>query len=214
MWYNIYCISKVNFGGVIIMENESKSKKLWVLFLSMHKIGLFTFGGGYAMISLMQREFVEKKKWITQEEFMEMIIISESTPGPLSINGATYIGYSQAKFLGALLSTIAVCIPSFIIIFIISLYLDRFMSYKAVECAFRGIEVCVCYLILSAGIKMFKENPKDIINIFIFLIVMALVVLLGIFNVSFSSILYILICAIIGLFSYLIRKRGNKNDLS
>ncbi|CCY07006.1 MAG: chromate transporter [Coprobacillus sp.] len=196
------------------MENESKSKKLWVLFLSMLKIGLFTFGGGYAMISLMQREFVEKKKWITQEEFMEMIIISESTPGPLSINGATYIGYSQAKFLGALLSTIAVCIPSFIIIFIISLYLDRFMSYKAVECAFRGIEVCVCYLILSAGIKMFKENPKDIINIFIFLIVMALVVLLGIFNVSFSSILYILICAIIGLFSYLIRKRGNKNDLS
>ena len=126
-------------------------------------MGLFTFGGGYAMISLMQREFVEKKKWITQEEFMEMIIISESTPGPLSINGATYIGYSQAKFLGALLSTIAVCIPSFIIIFIISLYLDRFMSYKAVECAFRGIEVCVCYLILSAGIKMFKENPKDII---------------------------------------------------
>lgn len=213
MWYNICCISKVNFGGVI-MENESKTKKLSILFLSMLKIGLFTFGGGYAMISLMQREFVEKKKWITQEEFMEMIIISESTPGPLSINGATYIGYSQAKFLGALLSTIAVCIPSFIIIFIISLYLDRFMSYKAVECAFRGIEVCVCYLILSAGIKMFKENPKDIINIFIFLIVMALVVLLGIFNVSFSSILYILICAIIGLFSYLIRKRGNKNDLS
>lgn len=196
------------------MENESKLKKLFVLFLTMLKIGLFTFGGGYAMISLMQREFVEKKKWITKEEFMEMIIISESTPGPLSINGATYIGYSQAKFIGAFLSTLGVCIPSFFIIYVISLYLDKFMEYKAVECAFRGIEVCVCYLIMSSGIKMLKDNPFDIVNIIIFIVVMLCVVLLGIFNVSFSAILYIVICALIGLISYLIRKRGTKNDLS
>ena len=196
------------------MENEAKFKKILILFLTMLKIGLFTFGGGYAMISLMQREFVEKKKWLTKDEFMEMIIISESTPGPLSINGATYIGYSQAKFMGAFISTLGVCIPSFCIIFIISLYLDKFMEYKAVECAFRGIEVCVCYLILSAGLKMLKENPHDWINIIIFSVVMLSVVILGIFNVSFSAILYILICALIGLFTYLIRKRGAKNDLS
>ena len=132
-------------------------KKHLDLFLTMLKIGLFTFGGGYAMISLLQNEFVEKKKYMEKDEFLDMVAIAESTPGPIAINAATYIGYKQFKLLGSLLATIAICIPSFIIIFTISLLLDSFLAFKPVEYAFRGIQVCVIYLVFSAGLKMLKQ---------------------------------------------------------
>ena len=123
------------------MEEKSTTRGalLCKLFFTMMKIGLFTFGGGYAMLALFEAEFVDKKKWIGKTEFMDMLAIAESTPGPLAINGATYVGYKIAGFLGALVSTVAVCIPSFAIIYAISLFFDRFLSLTFVAYAFAGI---------------------------------------------------------------------------
>ena len=137
-----------------------KLKKLLLLFLTMFKIGLFTFGGGYAMIAIIERELVEKKKWIENEDFIDLIAIAESTPGPLAINSATYIGYKVAGVLGSVFATLGVVLPSFIIIFVISLFFDAFIKLKFVGYAFKGIQACVSYLILSAGIKMLKKLER------------------------------------------------------
>ena len=123
-------------------------KQLLRLFATFFKIGAFTFGGGYAMIALLENEFVAKKQWIDQEEFLDMVAIAESTPGPVAINSATYLGYHMAGFWGALVSTVAVVLPSFLIIFAISLVFDQFLAISYVNYAFQGIRVCVVYLIL------------------------------------------------------------------
>lgn len=189
-------------------------KQLLTLFLTMLKIGLFTFGGGYAMIALLENEFVENKKWIDKDEFLEMAAIAESTPGPIAINAATYIGYSLAGFVGSLVSTIAVCIPSFVIIFLISLFFDRFMALTWVAYAFKGIQVCVIYLVFSAGLKMLKGIKKNVFNILIILVVAVSMVVFSILAVNFSSVFYILICGIIGVAVYLIgqlKTKGGEN---
>lgn len=126
----------------------------------LSKIGAFTFGGGYAMIALLENEFVERKKWIEKDDFLNMVAIAESTPGPVAINSATYIGYKIAGLFGAAAATVAVCIPSFTVIFCISLFFDQFLSLTWVSRAFRGIQVCVIYLISSAGLKMLKSIKK------------------------------------------------------
>ena len=132
----------------------SKTKELfWTFF----KIGAFTFGGGYAMVALLQNEFVEEKKWVTKEEFLDMVAIAESTPGPVAVNSATYIGYKIEGAAGAAASTVAVCLPSFAVIYLISLFFDQFLRLSVVASAFHGIQVCVIYLILSAGLKMLKQ---------------------------------------------------------
>ena len=110
-----------------------KSKLIFSLFLTMLKIGLFTFGGGYAMIALLENEFVSKRAWIDKEEFLDMAAIAESTPGPIAINAATYIGYKNAGFLGATVSTLGICFPSFVIIYTISLFFDAFLSFELVR---------------------------------------------------------------------------------
>lgn len=193
-------------------------KKYLSLFLTMLKIGLFTFGGGYAMIALLENEFVSKKKWIEKDEFLDMVAIAESTPGPIAINAATYIGYKMRGLFGSLAATVAVCIPSFIIIYAISLFFDAFLSLTLVAHAFRGIQVCVIWLILSAGMKMLKQMKKTPINIGILSAVIACMVAFSVFSVSFSTIFYILISGGIGLFVYfigLLRKgREDKNDIS
>ena len=144
-----------------------KKTRLVTLFFTMLKIGLFTFGGGYAMIALLENEFIERKKWIDKDEFLSMAAIAESTPGPIAINAATYIGYSLDGFVGSLASTVAICIPSFIIIFVISLFFDKFISLTWASYAFKGIQVCVIYLIASAGIKMLRAIKKNAFNIII-----------------------------------------------
>jgi chromate transporter len=178
----------------------------------MLKIGLFTFGGGYAMIALLENEFIEKKKWIEKDEFLNMVAIAESTPGPIAINAATYIGYQTAGLWGALAATVAVCIPSFIIIFLISLFFDTFLSLTYVAYAFRGIQICVIYLILSAGIRMLKGLEKNVFNFGILLSVMLVMTVFSIFAVEFSTVFYILICGTVGVFFYLISKlrKGEK----
>ena len=148
-------------------------RRMLTLFLTFLKIGAFTFGGGYAMIALLENEFVEKKGWLDRDEFLDMAAIAESTPGPVAVNSATYLGYKIGGVAGAALSTLAVCLPSFVIIYVISLFFDQFLSLKYVAYAFRGIQACVVYLIFSAGLRMIKALDKSVMNKVIVAMVMA-----------------------------------------
>ena len=188
---------------------------LW-LFLTMLKIGLFTFGGGYAMIALLENEFVEKKKWLEKDEFLDVTAIAESTPGPIAINAATYMGYKNAGIIGSIIATLGICIPSFIIIYAISLFFDAFLSLTLVAYAFKGIQICVVYLILTAGLKMLKHMKKNVFNTIIISITLICMVVFSLFAVKFSTIFYILISGICGVVVYLIGKvrREKKHDLS
>ncbi len=190
-------------------------KKYLSLFLTMLKIGLFTFGGGYAMIALLEHEFITKKKWIEKDEFLDMVAIAESTPGPIAINAATYIGYKTLRLGGAALATLAVCIPSFVIIYVISLFLDAFLSIKLVSYAFRGIQVCVIYLIFSAGLRLLREMKKTVFSVCALCAVCACMIAFSLFAVDFSAVFYILICGALGVFIYLagkLRAKDGKED--
>lgn len=187
-----------------------KLKKYAKLFLVMLKIGLFTFGGGYAMIALLENEFTAKRKWISDEEFADMVAIAESTPGPIAINSATYVGYKTGGILGSFIGTVAVCIPSFVIIYLISLFFNAFLEIQWVAAAFKGIQVCVIFLIASAGIKMLVKMKKTAFNVIIFSATAVSMILLSVFAVDFSSIFYILISGALGLTVYLIGKLGKR----
>ena len=185
-----------------------KLKTALMLFWTMFKIGLFTFGGGYAMIAILERELVERKKWIEHDDFIDVIAIAESTPGSIAINSATYIGYKKCGVLGSVFATLGVAMPSFIIIFLISLFYDAFIKIKAVNYAFKGIQACVCYLILSAGIKMLKKIKHTAFNIILFsLTTVGIVTFTLIFpHLSFSTIYYILVGGFVGVITYLITR--------
>ena len=176
-----------------------KFKTCLKLFLVMFKIGLFTFGGGYAMISLLESELVAKRKWLENDEFLNVVAIAESTPGPVAINAATYVGYKLAGVWGSLSATVAVALPSFSIIFLISLFFDAFLSLKYVAYAFDGIQVCVIFLILSAGVKMLIKLEKTVWNIVVTSLVIAVMIALSVLSIAFSSVWYILITAGLGL---------------
>ena len=178
---------------------------LW-LFLTMLKIGLFTFGGGYAMIALLENEFVEKKKWLEKDEFLDVAAIAESTPGPIAINAATYIGYKNTGMIGSMIATLGICIPSFVIIYAISLFFDAFLSLTLVAYAFKGIQVCVVYLILTAGLKMLKQMKKTAFNVIIISITLICTVIFSLFAVKFSTIFYILLSGACGVAVYLLGK--------
>lgn len=188
-----------------------KFKKILSLFVTMLKIGLFTFGGGYAMIAILEREFVEKKKWLTNDEFLDIIGIAESTPGPIAINSSTYIGYKQAGVLGSVFSTLGVVIPSFVIILIISLFFDKFLSLEYVNYAFRGIQACVAFLILNAGIKMLTKLKINFLNVFFCSVTFICMIVFTLLSVSFSSIFYILIGGSVSLFAYSVTYFCKKN---
>lgn len=180
--------------------------------MTMLKIGLFTFGGGYAMISLLENEFVEKKGYIEKNEFLDMVAIAESTPGPIAINAATYIGYKQLGFFGSICATVGICIPSFIIIYLISLFLDSFLTVTLVEYAFRGIQVCVVYLILSAALKMLGKMKKTAFTVTVITAVSVCMIALAIFAVKFSTVLYIMIAGAVGVFIYLFKSIGSVKE--
>lgn len=189
-----------------------KAKEYLSLFLTMLKIGLFTFGGGYAMIALLENEFVAKKKWLEKDEFLNMAAIAESTPGPIAINAATYIGYKNAGVIGSVIATLGICIPSFGIIYAVSLFFDAFLSLTLVAYAFKGIQICVVYLILSAGLKMLKQMKKTAFNMIIISITIICMVVFSLFSVKFSTIFYILISGTCGVMVYLLGriKKGGK----
>ena len=190
----------------------NKIKGYLSLFLTMLKIGLFTFGGGYAMIALLENEFVEKKKWLEKDEFLDVAAVAESTPGPIAINAATYIGYKNTGMIGSMIATLGICIPSFVIIYAISLFLDAFLSLTLVTYAFKGIQICVVYLIISAGLKMLKQMKKTAFNIIIVSITIICMVVFSLFSVKFSTIFYILISGACGVVVYLLGriKKGEK----
>ncbi len=175
---------------------------MFQLFLTFFKIGLFTFGGGYAMIAQIKEQVVDRYKWLTDDELLEIIAISESTPGPIAINMATFVGYKQRGFLGSLFATLGVVLPSMIIIFTISLFLDKFMTNKYVANAFFGIKCAVAFLIIKAGANMFKKISKKPITIITFSVVFLTIIALNIFSVSFSSIIFIILGGIMGVALY------------
>ena len=186
------------------------------LFLSYFKIGLFTFGGGYAMIALIEREFVVRKKWINEVELYEIIAVAESTPGPIAINCATFVGYKILGFFGSFLATLAVCIPSFAIIYLISVFYDAFMALTAVSYAFEGIKVGIALMITAAGVNMIKKGKKNAFAIGIFLLTFAAATCIDIFNLDFSTIYLIFIGAAAGIVAQIIRdavskKKGEKS---
>ena len=174
------------------------------LFLTFMKIGLFTFGGGYAMISLIEDICVEKKKWITHEEMMNVTIVAESTPGPIAINCATFVGYQKGGFKGAVLATVGVVIPSFIIIFAISRFLDNFLEITLIANAFRGIKLAVGLLILNAGLNMLQKMKKTKQSI-VFLVCALCVMLLA---QNFSALSLMIIAGVVSLALSL--KKGGK----
>ncbi len=195
------------------------AKILSRLFFTFFKIGAFTFGGGYAMISLIYLECVEKEAWITSDEFMEVTVIAESTPGPIAINCATYTGYKKAGLIGALISTLGIVLPSLIIIYLITHIFEDLFSHSLVLHIFKGIRVAVAILIVQAAQKMIKNILKKSDNhsfaltmiISFFLVVLVL----NIFNINFSIIYLILISGIMGLSLYSHKnKKAEKNDLS
>ena len=205
------------FHNIFRFRKEHSVKRILQLFFVMMKIGLFTFGGGYAMIALLESELVTKRGWIDREEFLDVVAIAESTPGPIAINAATYVGFRRAGVIGAIIATLGVTIPSFSIIYIISLLFDSFLSITLVEYAFRGIQACIVYLILSAGIRMLKNMKKTALSVSILVAVCVTMITLSLFAINFSTVFYILFCGCIGLFIYLIakaRKREGENDIS
>lgn len=182
-------------------------KSLGTLFFTFFKIGLFTFGGGYAMIALLEEEFIQRRRWLDKDEFLDMTAIAESTPGPVAINSATYLGYKLAKVPGAATATVAVCLPSFLIIYAISLFFEQFTQLTVIANAFKGIQVCVIYLIFSAGVRMLKALDKSPFATSVLAAVMLVMVGLSLAGVSVSSILLILLSGAAGVAAWLIGRR-------
>lgn len=182
-------------------------KSLGTLFFTFFKIGLFTFGGGYAMIALLEEEFIQRRKWLDKDEFLDMTAIAESTPGPVAINSATYLGYKLAKVPGAATATVAVCLPSFLIIYVISLFFEQFTQLTVIANAFKGIQVCVIYLIFSAGVRMLKALDKSPFATGVLAAVMLVMVGLSLAGVSVSSILLILLSGAAGVAAWLTGRR-------
>ncbi len=185
---------------------------LFSLFFAFFKIGLFTFGGGYAMIAQIKESIVEKKQWLTSDELMEIITIAESTPGPIAINLATYVGYKRRGALGSALATLGVVLPSLIIIYIISLFLEAFMANIYVAYAFIGIKCAVAFLIIKAGVEMFVELPKKVLPLVVFFVVLGAAVTFELFSRSLSSVLLIIVGGLIGIFVKTVLRLGKEKD--
>ena len=181
------------------------------LFLTFAKVGAFTFGGGYAMLALLDHTCVEQKKWLTSEEFSDLTVIAESTPGPIAINCSTYTGYKKAGIPGAIVATFGMVLPSFLILLLISLFFENILAYPVIANAFQGIRVAVALLILRAGLKMgtkmlqnSKTKPSSLLFILIFFCIS---LCLSLFDIHISTIWLIVASGLCGFFLYGIRRR-------
>lgn len=175
----------------------------WIFF----KLGLLTFGGGYAMIPQITEIVVEKKKWMTEDDMLELLAIAESTPGPIAINTATYIGYKQKGILGSVIATIGVVLPSLIIIYLIFLILEQYMQNKYVQYAFTGIKVGVAFLILKSGISLIQKMPKKWFQISVLISIFALMIIFELLAINFSSIFLILIGGLLSVIIFSVSNR-------
>ena len=177
-------------------------KKLWQIFASFFRIGAFTFGGGYAMIPLIQHEAVEKRKWVTDEDILDIVAIAESTPGPIAINSATFVGYRAAGVVGSVCATLGVVIPSFVVILALSFVLAQFQDVQAVKYAFNGIRVGVLALLIKALWSMYKKSPKGWVA---YVIMGASLLLTAVFSVN---VIFVIIgCAVFGIVTSRIMER-------
>ena len=182
------------------------------LFFTFMKIGLFTFGGGLAMLSLIEEECVGKRHWITHEDIMDVTVIAESTPGPVAINCATFVGFQQAGVLGAIVATVGVVIPSFVIIYGIALFMNDFMEYTIVANALKGIAVAVGITILDVGISRIIEMKKNKQSVGIMLTAFVLMLLADIFAWNLSSVTLLFVAAIFSLVAFQIKKIYGKRE--
>ena len=182
------------------------------LFMTFAKIGLFTFGGGYAMLSIIEDICVEKKNWITHDEMMNITVIAESTPGPIAINCATYVGYKKGKLPGAILATLGVAVPSFVIIFVISMFLEGFLEIAWIAHAFQGIKLAVGILILDAALKMIRKMPKKRLQIGILIAAFAVILLINVLKLHLSSVLVMIAAASISVAFFLAGERRRKEE--
>lgn len=185
-------------------------KRLAELFLTFAKIGAVTFGGGYAMIGIIEGICVEQKKWMTHEEMMDITVIAESTPGPIAINCATYASYTQAGLSGAVAATLGIVFPSFAIIYLISMFLERFLEIQIIASAFMGIKLCVALLIINAGINMLKKMKKKPLPLG--LLSAGFLLMLGslLWGVKLSSIVLMIGAGVVSLSLFFLRKGGRK----
>ena len=180
------------------------------LFLTFAKVGLFTFGGGYAMISLIEDTCVRKKQWITHEDMMNVTVIAESTPGPIAINCATFVGYKQKGLPGAVMATLGMILPSFLVILLISTFLEHFLEIAWIANAFKGIRIAVGILILDAALKMIRKMPKKRMPLAIMICAAALMLLVNLFSWDISSIIIMLAAGVVSLSLFIMGKASIK----
>ena len=180
------------------------------LFLTFAKVGLFTFGGGYAMISLIEDTCVRKKQWITHEDMMNVTVIAESTPGPIAINCATFVGYKQKGLPGAVMATLGMILPSFLVILLISTFLEHFIEIAWIANAFKGIRIAVGILILDAALKMIRKMPKKRMPLAIMICAAALMLLVNLFSWDLSSIIIMLAAGVVSLSLFIMGKASIK----
>ena len=187
-------------------------KRLLVLFLTFLKIGTFTFGGGYAMIPVIEEEVAKKRKWVSDMEIMDIIAIAESTPGPIAVNSATYVGYKVAGILGAIIATLGLAIPSFVIIFIISYFYKDLLSWPPLVATFKGLKVGVILLLFLAVLKLKKGVKVNLISSILFVLALATMLVFNFLNIGFKylSICLILFGLIIGIVLTIL---GNKREV-
>ena len=206
------------YCSTAFFSHDIKSKECMILdrnilpelFLTFFKIGLFTFGGGYAMIPIIENICVERKQWITHEDMMQVTVIAESTPGPIAINCATYVGYKKRGFPGAVAATLGVVLPSFLLIYIISMYLDSFLEFTVIANAFKGIKIAVGVLIVNAGFNMLKSVPKTRLARIILLGAFSAMICIELFSLNFSTISLLLIAAAVSLAALCNEKKGGE----
>lgn len=201
------------------MKKEGKLSQILHLFLTFLKVGALTFGGGYAMIPIINREVVEKRKWLQQSEIIDILAISESTPGPIAVNTATYVGYRVAGFWGSFFATLGLVCPSFLIIFIISSFYKTFMSWSIVTAAFKGIRAGVIILLINAVLKLKKSVKFDALAWILFtvallgtlasLFVPGFELKIGTFKISLT-IIFILTGLLVGIISVPLTKGGQQ----
>ena len=177
------------------------------LFLTFARIGLFTFGGGYAMIPLIEDICVEKKKWITHDEMMNLAVIAESTPGPIAINCATFVGFRQGGLTGAAAATVGMTVPSFCIIFLISMFLDDFLTITWIAHAFMGIKIAVGILIVDAAVKMIRKMKKKPVPLAFLICAFLAMLVIDIFALRISSITLMLTAGVISLAIFAVGRR-------
>ncbi len=180
------------------------------LFLTFARVGLFTFGGGYAMISLINNVCVEEKKWITHDEMVNVTVMAESTPGPIAINCATYVGYRKGRLPGAVIATLGMVLPSFLVIYVISRFLNDFLEIGWLANAFRGIKIAVGLLIVDAAVKMIRKMKKKPMQTGMLVCSVVAMTVISVLRLNISSVVLMTAAACVGIAVLMIKDRAGK----